>query len=111
MGNIYLMTTIVDRRDVNKYSDLFEENEQEMETQKYVFTEKEEMDKKDLLSLEKEMIGVYISGHPLDKLKGLMEKVLLQIDHLRSILYERINFLDEKFEKAYEFFNKIYSKS
>ena len=27
MGNIYLMTTIVDRRDVNKYSDLFEENE------------------------------------------------------------------------------------
>ena len=55
--------------------DLFEENEQEIETQKYVFTEKEEMDKKDLLSLEKEMIGVYISGHPLDKLKGLMEKV------------------------------------
>ena len=27
MGNIYLMTAIVDRRDVNKYSDLFEENE------------------------------------------------------------------------------------
>lgn len=27
MSNIYLMTAIVDRRDVNKYSDLFEENE------------------------------------------------------------------------------------
>ena len=55
--------------------DLFEENEQEIETQKYVFTEKEEMDKKELLSLEKEMIGVYISGHPLDKLRDSMQKV------------------------------------
>ena len=43
--------------------------------------------------------------------EGLMEKVLRQIDHLRSILYERTNFLDEKIEKAYEYFNKIYSKS
>ncbi len=55
--------------------DLFEEDEQTKEAKKYVFNEKEEMDKKELLSLEKEMIGVYISGHPLDKLRESMEKV------------------------------------
>ena len=32
------------------------------------------MDIKELLSLEKEMLGVYISGHPLDKMRNAIEK-------------------------------------
>ena len=54
--------------------DLMEDIEENIEAQKYTFIEKEEMDPRELLSLEKEMLGVYISGHPLDKFRGSIEK-------------------------------------
>ena len=54
--------------------DLMEESEEELEVQKYSFIEKEEMPEKELLILEKEMLGVYISGHPLDKIRDLIAK-------------------------------------
>ena len=54
--------------------DLLSETEDVKETQKYTFVEMPEMDKKDLLSMEKEMLGIYISGHPLEKYKELIEK-------------------------------------
>ncbi len=54
--------------------DLMQETDEEIEDKKYIFIEKEEMPKKELLILEKEMLGVYISGHPLDKLKPAIEK-------------------------------------
>ncbi len=40
---------------------------------KYIFLEQEEMSTKELLSIEKEMLGIYISGHPLEKLKKQIE--------------------------------------
>ncbi len=36
---------------------------------KYNFDEKPEMNEKELLSIEKEMLGIYISGHPLEKIR------------------------------------------
>ena len=54
--------------------DIMNNNEKDIETQKYSFIEKEEMEPKELLGYEKEMLGVYISGHPLDKIKSLIEK-------------------------------------
>ena len=54
--------------------DLIEEDEEKIEAQKYTFIDKEEMPEKELLILEKEMLGVYISGHPLDKIKEAVEK-------------------------------------
>ena len=54
--------------------DLMEESEEELEVQKYSFIEKEEMPEKELLILEKEMLGVYISGHPLDKIRNAITK-------------------------------------
>ena len=36
---------------------------------KYSFTELKEYEDKDLLSMEKEMLGIYISGHPLEKIR------------------------------------------
>ncbi len=54
--------------------DLMEESEEELEVQKYSFIEKEEMPEKELLILEKEMLGVYISGHPLDKIRNAISK-------------------------------------
>ena len=53
--------------------DLMDDTEK-IETKKYVFDEKEEMNERDLLSLEKEMLGIYISGHPLEKHRELIEK-------------------------------------
>ena len=37
--------------------------------------EKAEFDKKDILSMEKEMLGLYISGHPLDSIREKISKV------------------------------------
>ena len=54
--------------------DLMEDNQETIEKQKYTFIEKEEMENRELLSLEKEMLGVYISGHPLDKYRKSIEK-------------------------------------
>lgn len=54
--------------------DLMLENEEPVEEKKYVFVQKPEFEEKELLSLEKEMIGVYISGHPLEKYRELIEK-------------------------------------
>ena len=54
--------------------DIIEEDEEKIEAQKYAFIEKEEIPEKERLILEKEMLGVYISGHPLDKIKEAIEK-------------------------------------
>ena len=42
---------------------------------KYNFEEHEEYSDKELLAMEKEMLGIYISGHPLDKLTKQIEDV------------------------------------
>ena len=41
---------------------------------KYDFTELKEYSEKELLSMEKEMLGIYISGHPLEKYREEIEK-------------------------------------
>ena len=46
-----------------------EQEKEEMEKQKYQFNEHPEMPEKELFSMEKEMLGIYISGHPLEKLR------------------------------------------
>ena len=40
---------------------------------KYNFSEQPEFEDKELLSMEKEMLGIYISGHPLEKIR---EKII-----------------------------------
>ena len=47
-----------------------EEEKNQMNEMKYTFFEREELPNKELLSLEKEMLGIYISGHPLEKLRN-----------------------------------------
>lgn len=46
-----------------------EQEKEDMEKQKYKFEEYEEMPEKEMLSMEKEMLGIYISGHPLEKMR------------------------------------------
>ena len=51
-----------------------EEQKEEMQEKKYSFEEHQEFSNKELLSMEKEMLGIYISGHPLEKLRTQIEK-------------------------------------
>ena len=51
-----------------------EEQKEELNEKKYTFEEHKELPEKELLSLEKEMLGIYISGHPLEKLREQIEK-------------------------------------
>ena len=48
--------------------------EENLKEAKYTYTQKDEFSEKELLSQEKEMLGIYLSGHPLEKLKEEIEK-------------------------------------
>lgn len=47
---------------------------EEIEEQRYSYIEKEELQNRELLNQEKEMTGIYISGHPLDIYRNIIEK-------------------------------------
>ncbi len=56
---------------------------------KYTFEEREEFLEKELLSMEKEMLGIYISGHPLEKIRE-------QIENQSTINTMQIREIDEQ---------------
>ncbi len=65
--------------------DLGESGEQNIK-HKYVFKESEEYSDKELLSMEKEMLGIYISGHPLEKLKqAILEQTNINTLKIKEI--------------------------
>lgn len=49
--------------------------DENMESIKYTFIKLDELSQKELLAMEKEIVGIYISGHPLDKLREEIKKV------------------------------------
>ncbi len=55
--------------------DIIDESEEEKESKKYEFIEKSELEELELLNFEKEMLGVYVSGHPLEKQRKLIENI------------------------------------
>ncbi len=55
--------------------DLGNSEDDKIEEMKYSFTTLKEFEEKELLSMEKEMIGIYISGHPLERLRSKIENV------------------------------------
>ena len=50
------------------------ESKEETEKHKYIFNVCEEFSDKELLSQEKEMLGIYLSGHPLEKFREVVLK-------------------------------------
>ncbi len=48
--------------------------EEDIQKMKYTFIEQKEYTEKELLSMEKEMLGIYISGHPLEKYRKQIEE-------------------------------------
>lgn len=49
-------------------------NEETSQKHKYNFTILNEYDERTLLDMEKEMLGIYISGHPLEKMQNTIKK-------------------------------------
>ena len=73
-----------------------EQEKEEMNEIKYQFDEHEEMSNKELLSIEKEMLGIYISGHPLEKLRSQIEaQTTINTINLRAIDEQMSSNLDD----------------
>ena len=63
------------------------QEKEDMEKQKYKFEEYEEMPEKEMLSMEKEMLGIYISGHPLEKMR---EQIMHSTNIINSLDLSKI---------------------
>ncbi len=50
------------------------EEKEDMQKKKYAFEIHQEVSDKEKLSMEKEMLGIYISGHPLEKYRKLIQQ-------------------------------------
>ena len=68
------------------------EAENNLEEIKYNFSEQPELNEKELLSMEKEMLGIYVSGHPLQKIReqiiastNISSMQMKEIDDINSI--------------------------
>ena len=72
-------------------------NDEKLEDIKYTFTKMPELNEKELLSLEKEMLGIYISGHPLDKIKDKMQRVV-NMDTFKMLKIQENNEPNEAFD-------------
>ena len=74
--------------------DLGGTDEEKAENMKYKFTTLKEFDEKELLSMEKEMLGIYISGHPLDKIREAVQEAST-INTMQMINMTEENNLDD----------------
>ena len=68
------------------------EEENNLNEIKYNFMERPELNERELLSIEKEMLGIYISGHPLEKIReqiiastNISSMQMKDIDEINSI--------------------------
>ena len=68
------------------------EDEEKNDKIKYTYYNQQEFTEKELLSMEKEMLGIYVSGHPLEKLRN-------QIEHETNINTKQIKEIDEEMSK------------
>ncbi len=63
-----------------------DQEKEEMQEIKYTYHEQKEMSTKELLSIEKEMLGIYLSGHPLEKLRNqITQMTTINTMQLRQI--------------------------
>ena len=73
-----IIDTIADskRKDYSNQITMFDiqNTEEDIQKMKYSFNELKEYTEKEMLSMEKEMLGIYISGHPLEKYRKQIEE-------------------------------------
>ena len=87
---LYMLPVIVGELDADKNRNVagqigfFDEGSQFSDMNNMAAPDFEEMPKKELLNFEKEITGLYISGHPMDEYKEVSEKI--KADIISSIL-------------------------
>lgn len=84
------------RRTLKGQVTMFElgQNDENLDNIKYNFTKLPEYKEKEILAMEKEMMGIYISGHPLDKLREAIEKATT-INSLQMLQIKEENKIEE----------------
>ena len=97
------------KRGMNGQVSMFDIGNTQDNKMKYEFVEKEEVSEKEKLSMEKEMLGIYISGHPLDKIReqilkytNISSKEMKEINEQNSLtedeepeVREKIQYVDK----------------
>ena len=66
---------------------MFEIMQEDTTDIKYNYIEVKDFSEKELLSMEKEMLGIYISGHPLEKYR----EVISRITNINSMVLQEAN--------------------
>ena len=91
--------------------------DKKLEEIKYHYTTLAEYSNRDLLSMEKEMLGLYISGHPLEPLKQEIEEQtnintlkMLEIKEQMENLEQDVQYKDEQFVKYAGIITKVKKK-
>jgi DNA polymerase-3 subunit alpha len=63
------------KRSLSGQVTMFDTGKETKSNELYKYNECEELSKKELLSMEKDMLGLYVSGHPLDNFRDKIEKI------------------------------------
>ena len=96
-----------------------QEDDEDIKDIKYTYIEHEEFSENELLATEKEMLGIYISGHPLENLRELIEKQTninsMQIKQTEETsetqeIEEKLKFTDGQFVKYAGIINEVKKK-
>ena len=78
--------------------DLNKDDENNLDEIKYSFIEQPELNERELLSMEKEILGIYISGHPLEKLR----EQIISVTNINSLQMHEIDEQNAKEEESIE---------
>ena len=79
------------------------QDKEELEKQKYRYIDSEDYPERELLAMEKEMLGIYISGHPLENLKELIiRNTNINSNSLRLVETENEQEIKQNDSKIYD---------
>ena len=79
------------------------ETSEQLEKNKYQYEQKEELSKREILNQEREMTGIYISGHPLDSYRKIIEEQSTLTSYDIKEYIENTNVLDDKVQLVKDF--------
>ena len=91
-------------------------NDDDLQKMKYTYTELKEFTEKEMLSMEKEMLGIYISGHPLEKYRKEIEELstinIMEMKEANEAIQanEKTNIVDGQRVKLVAIITKIKKK-
>ena len=91
-------------------------NDDDLQKMKYTYTELKEFTEREMLSMEKEMLGIYISGHPLEKYRKEIEELstinIMEMKEANEAIQanEKTNIVDGQRVKLVAIITKIKKK-